>query len=331
MRRDELHKLLHGLVKKSLSIYDYQKKIEDGSMVKFKHGDDYNFERNHPEHPLAASNRMQRIGAADKVRDIAASEPSKFTHKHLEMLHKAAFDCCSAVRLSIIQAIGLISNRDSMDVLNQVLNTDPSREIRAAAAEAIKVINGELKINEGYIIRSEQVYEVSGWYIDLLLDGKISTKRQHPIELLDDIIRDEGWRRLPHYAQPIVNEAIAKWEEIERGILSRMQMDKGQFLAKFNEARASFLNKDMNWLNFILPVFNVVYGAVRNMYWVDLFSIVLPEIDPEHSDRYKTIGRMMTAFLYIEFLYKDGLNSDENNMSYSYYLEKLETKWSLVN
>ena len=103
--------------------------------------------------------RVKRIDAAETIREIIVKNPNSITKHNLDLLNKAVFDCCAPVRLVIVQALGLLSQIESLDNLQRLLEIeDESDSVKKATQEAIRVIKGELKINEGRYIRTELVY-----------------------------------------------------------------------------------------------------------------------------------------------------------------------------
>jgi len=127
---------------------------------------------------------------------------------------------------------------------------------------------------------------------------------------------------------PLVEKAILQWKKIERSILSNLRIDKEQFLKDFEKAREGFLNGNEEWENFVSSVGSIVRGAIRNMDWVNLFSWVLPNADPENSAKHREAGKMITSIFYIELLSKHGKNPDR---MINDPLSKIEARWRIVN
>jgi hypothetical protein len=141
-------------------------------------------------------------------------------------------------------------------------------------------------------------------------------------------------QEMPNTLKPLVKAVIEQWKEIERKVCSRLNMNQEQFLSKFEDLRRNFLKGNNEWREDVLLMEPVVYGAVRNMDWVNLFAWILPNADKEHYDEYRAIGRMVTALFYVEILSKyiqhENLPKNEN----VYYddesaLKRIEARWRL--
>ncbi|MCF8339242.1 MAG: hypothetical protein K9I74_14790 [Bacteroidales bacterium] len=158
--KDNEEELFRQLMKSYISQADYKEKINRGELKrKAKLENDLQFEEEHPNHPLASSVVSERIDAAEKIREIIVKSPENIKEQHLNLLHKAVFDCSASVRLVIVQAIGLLSHPDSLQTLQKLYDEEEeSNAVKKAAKEAIEVIKGDLKIDEGHFIRTELVY-----------------------------------------------------------------------------------------------------------------------------------------------------------------------------
>lgn len=130
---------------------------------------------------------------------------------------------------------------------------------------------------------------------------------------------------MPSSLNGLVQSALVQWQQIETKVCSNLGMTREQFLKEFEEAREDFLNNGIKWDKAIYSMQNAVYGAVRNMDWVNLFAWVLPLADTEFLVKHREIGRMVTAIFYIELLSKCGF--DDDNL----YLRNIEARWRLVN
>lgn len=133
---------------------------------------------------------------------------------------------------------------------------------------------------------------------------------------------------MPDNIKPLVEKAIAQWEEREKIVCSRLKMDREVFLEEFQRARESFLKGENGWAKTVLWMGHIVYGVVRNMDWVNLFSWILPAADPENFEKHRLIGKMVTAVFYIELLTKNGTNAASD---IGYHLARIEARWRLVN
>jgi hypothetical protein len=130
---------------------------------------------------------------------------------------------------------------------------------------------------------------------------------------------------MPPSLNVLVQSALVQWQQIEEKVCSNLGINREQFLSEFNKAREDFLGRGREWEKTIISMEPVVYGAVRNQDWVNMFSWVLPKADKEHSEEYEVIGRMVTALFYIELLSKNGHDFESED------LKKIEARWRLAN
>lgn len=185
MTTDRLQALLTDLCKNRLNIREYEELIQRGAVVrKPDYVDDSSFERDHPNHTLAASSRFLRIHAADELRETALNTPEKFDLRLLEELHGSAADCCAAVRLSVVRAIGYLRNPISIPVLEQVVEQEvPSSSVREAAQQGIGVIRGNW---------ADALSADHNWFEDWMLNKDPQSKSWNEVEehfKLEDRIR----------------------------------------------------------------------------------------------------------------------------------------------
>ena len=130
---------------------------------------------------------------------------------------------------------------------------------------------------------------------------------------------------LPLELKNMAHSALIEWQQLEKKICSNLGMNRTEFLSLFEKAREDYLNNGKDWQKIISSIQNKVYGAVRNMDWVNLFSWILPQADKEHNEEYIQIGCMVTAIFYIEMLSKFGRDHNNDN------LKRIEARWLLVN
>lgn len=130
---------------------------------------------------------------------------------------------------------------------------------------------------------------------------------------------------MPVELNTLVQDALIQWQKIEKKVCSSLGINREYFLNEFEKAREDFHNRGKEWQRLLTSLQPSVYGAVRNMDWVNLFSWVLPNADKQHSEEHRKTGRMVTAVFYIELLSKYG-NDYQNG-----YLKKIEARWHLVN
>lgn len=130
---------------------------------------------------------------------------------------------------------------------------------------------------------------------------------------------------IPLGLDELVKNALTQWQQIETKVSLNLGMNREQFLKEFEKTREDFLNKGTEWEKAVESMQFELYGVVRNMDWVNLFSWVLPGADKEYYENHREIGRMVTAIFYIELLSKYGFD-DEN-----IYLRNIEARWRLIN
>lgn len=122
-RLDAISRALDELLDKQfLSMQDYNKLVEQNKLVKKgKWDDDFDFQLQHPDHPLNSENRGRRMRAADAIRDQAIEMQDPLPEEILDRLHTALFDCSDAVRVSIAHALFHCGSRQSGDYLERLL------------------------------------------------------------------------------------------------------------------------------------------------------------------------------------------------------------------
>lgn len=102
-------------------------------------------------------------------------------------------------------------------------------------------------------------------------------------------------------------------------------MTREVFLSEFEKLREDYLGGGREWRRTALLLSPNIYGAVRNMDWVNLFSWVLPNADQDRAEAHRIIGRMVVALFYVELLSKH--ESDDQSVP----LRKIEARWRLVS
>lgn len=137
---------------------------------------------------------------------------------------------------------------------------------------------------------------------------------------------------MPDGLEPLVQAATAEWKRTEGRICERLELDRHEFLTRFGEARADFLKNGDDWKDFVLETYPAVYGAVKNIGWVSLFSWLLPFADYENAKAHRDTGQFVIAAFYIETLYDYRLSGRYGaNMICRDPLIKLEARWRLIN
>jgi len=143
----EIVEALCDLRNGSISQDDYRVAVQTDRMVCFEQKDDLIFAAVHPEHPMNSRNRMRRIAASDRIRALVQEDPSGFSPEHMSHLHAAAFDCCAAVRLSIVATLAILNRHESLFVLEELASHERESEwVRSAAQDAIRVMKGEITL-----------------------------------------------------------------------------------------------------------------------------------------------------------------------------------------
>lgn len=99
---------------KVMSIQNYREAVNNSDLVdQRKSRNDFEFEEEYPDHPLAGKNRDRRIIAGDFFRFLSgAVELSQIPTDTIKILEQSLYDCCAAVRLSVIQALGRWRSKD---------------------------------------------------------------------------------------------------------------------------------------------------------------------------------------------------------------------------
>ena len=130
-----------------MSMREYEEAVSGGTLERWKFPEDsLRFDRANPDHPLNSKYTRIRLRAADFLRYVAAGAPDLITEQRLEELHEAALDCDAAVRLSIIQALGILGRSGSASVLDSLLAQErESKLVREAIGEAREGILGLLR------------------------------------------------------------------------------------------------------------------------------------------------------------------------------------------
>ena len=108
----------------SMSQLEYRQKVEGGELADYRKlgwsMGDRKFQQLYPLHPLAESNRMCRIAAADRIRDMAAQRTTAFPEAALDKIHSLLFDCCGSVRHSLATALFHAGNHTSVEFLKKL-------------------------------------------------------------------------------------------------------------------------------------------------------------------------------------------------------------------
>ncbi len=130
---------------------------------------------------------------------------------------------------------------------------------------------------------------------------------------------------LPAEFNDLAGRALAEWRDREHQVCSRQGMTRDAFLSEFEKLREDHRGGGLEWRKTVASLAPKVYGAVRNMDWVNLFSWILPNADRERAEAHRVVGRMVVALFYVELLSKHGFDDQ------SLPLRKIEARWRLVS
>lgn len=125
---------------KFMLIDEYNRRVESGALATRRwFNDDRVFQKQNPDHPLAGGHRFARIEAADAIRDASRQINRPLQESILADLHKALFDCCAAVRLSLAQALFFVGGPQSIPTIERLIQIESeSRMVKGAARVALE-------------------------------------------------------------------------------------------------------------------------------------------------------------------------------------------------
>ena len=137
---EELKIALETINSSAMSQAEYQKKVGFGQLADYEQlscRGDRKFAQLYPNHPLAETNRFNRIAAADRIRDLASTRLAPFPDAALDKIHELLFDCCGAVRHSLASALYHAGDHSSVAVLERLVREESnSRMVRDVAEVA---------------------------------------------------------------------------------------------------------------------------------------------------------------------------------------------------
>ena len=126
----EINQAIKDLTYKFMTINDYYQAIDSGKLVrKPRLTDDMRFYSEHPEHPMAGDNRFRRIKAADTIRSYVKNLKEQPPQDLLDQLHVSLFDCCAAVRHSVVQSLFYGGNDSSVPFLERLKNEEKESKV----------------------------------------------------------------------------------------------------------------------------------------------------------------------------------------------------------
>ena len=136
---EELTMALEALASTSVRLEEYHALVKAGVLADYERLSfslgDRKFEQRYPEHPMAERNLRVRMGAADFIRDLAASRLSYFPEIVLDKLHELLFDCSGAVRHSLTTALYHAGNLASVAALNRLVQEETGSAMVRDTAE----------------------------------------------------------------------------------------------------------------------------------------------------------------------------------------------------
>lgn len=265
----EIRSLFPDLQGTFMSLEDFTAAVKEGKLTA-KPGmsvDDRYFEKQNPNHPLAACNRFARINAADKVMNLAQRYGHPLPTDVLEVLHQSLFDCSAAVRHSMAGALFMAGNKSSIDCLTQLLEQEqesPAVKIRVRAALE--------RIQSPYAM-PENIPQIIVVLDNLLL-----------VEELMEMAQREGFTL--RHARPGSQDIIAfsgHVKIIDRQLLGKNAWD--DFCASLAE-----VNNEPEY-----PNLNKQGEPLRDDPVLDNTSIIIVDNDPSDS---LTFGRPKTSEIY---------------------------------
>lgn len=141
-----LQTVLKNLNWKFMTLSEYRHAITRGDLQKKEHlTDDILFEMMYPDHPLAFSNKLKRIEAADTVMYTELKLPQAV----FDVLHIHLFDCSPGVRESITRTLIRSGNETSIPFLERLIEEeDESQIVRNLATIALGRIKDNLLVFE---------------------------------------------------------------------------------------------------------------------------------------------------------------------------------------
>ncbi|MEJ5366629.1 MAG: hypothetical protein WHS86_16155 [Desulfosoma sp.] len=126
-------------------------------------------------------------------------------------------------------------------------------------------------------------------------------------------------------------EAVDHWRERESRLLETLKTTKEEFLSTFRAIREDVLKGGSQSLRAAYALYPKTRGVCRNMDWVNLFSWILPQADPDRAAIYGEVGRIVTACLYIEILSKlQPFQAEEESITKDRDLMRIEARWQLA-
>ncbi len=118
-----------------MSVDEYVNAVKKGELKdKSFLVDDKKFFKNNPKHPLASENRFKRIKGADQIRNFKKG----FSEKTLDMIHRHLFDCCAAVRLSLLKAIMREGDQKSLNIVEELFKKEKNLDLKNIKSKSVE-------------------------------------------------------------------------------------------------------------------------------------------------------------------------------------------------
>lgn len=129
-----------------MNLEQYHASIDRGELIRPNNRKDaVYFLEQYPDHPMNLKNKGQRIAAADR----AARHWRKIGKEDLKRFHTRLFDCCAAVRLSLVRALMRVGDASSLPHLKRLRAVENESKMVATLAEiAITKIQSPDKVVE---------------------------------------------------------------------------------------------------------------------------------------------------------------------------------------
>ena len=171
-----------------MSMTDYMQKVKQDLLVeKGRYEDAPEFERQNPNHPYNSTNRFTRMGSADEILRLSQSVGTKFNQTELDIIHLHIFDCCAAVRLSLVLALYYVGNKTSVEVLEQLIVNEENaiKSIKSFyVLNNVELLLDILHNDKRTIIYDEYIYV--GDIIDSVAEGQGRLYRKYDVSLVHE-------------------------------------------------------------------------------------------------------------------------------------------------
>lgn len=141
---EDVKKIVEDLNCCFMRLDEYQNEVQSGRVIDLKWYDN-GFE--YLNHPLNSENKAKRIHASDQLRDHI----NLIDENILTYIHKHVFDCCAAVRLSLVEALMYRGNKTSIPFLEELTimenESDSVRNMTNIVLDVMKNDLGFMKVD----------------------------------------------------------------------------------------------------------------------------------------------------------------------------------------